>query len=598
MTHPTAPSEPSLPNKIVSAGGWKLWSQQEHAEPDTIRSGASFLVFFSGFVGFLPTLALFHASNQHWNLRDDLPTSLGHWLIVPFPVLATLGGLLLLFSQTPDGLKQLPGRLALILLGSSPSRRLHLILRGAILIVAAFIIVGVLTVLIFGGSFAASNSWAVKYQARLGANPGPLESSFLVAVGAVLFSLNGLMWVLLFGAIKVIGPTLRMKSYPRPKVEEIPKEFGSLTDADFVVAHISDCHLTRNASTKTTEGHPGGMGAMAKLFAAREGELSRCDAILLTGDAVDSGHAREWWQFFQLITLHRLHNRLFLVPGNHELSIPSPYAHQRLRAFGPGDEFQVFRRLRFMGALYDTRSASAFSLDSQGAERSLKSILDANMELLKSAATTVDEDMRRLNAGEYGRPRHGMTGPPQRFYKIQEEVMALWEMLFPYWQVLGDRLLLIVIDSNARATNLATNGFGEISEAQLERLRILGSKFADHLPIIAMHHHPTDPPGWSALSGIRSLHSFLSLTNAGRFFEILAGGFRTPPVILNGHRHLDVAFRVSVGHEIRRSTMSFQVFASPSSSFGRDAQGPGFYGVGFGHRDPDPRLVCRVWHGA
>jgi 3',5'-cyclic AMP phosphodiesterase CpdA len=561
----------------------KLWSQQEQARPGTIVQHILGTLFITGFFAAFPTALIVYLSIKGWNIVQDWPTTPTEWFALAIYLAVTIWSLSFIWTTGSGAAERLPARVCLFILGSLPSGFAERTTRGILALSAVLVAIVIVSFLLLAGPFVLA------LQRPLFA---PVSTSVVVLITIVCMValptiglwFVGLLWISLCGCLKVLGTTIRSGFPVRLRVESLPKEFQSSATAAINIAHISDCHLTATAETPTVEGGLGGRCAMEKLISVQWDALMTADAIVLTGDAVDSGHAKEWGEFFELMTQDGLSARTFLVPGNHDLNIAD--AQSWLRALGPTDEFRMLRKLRFLGALRETRSATAHTFDPDNNVRTIATAIDQESEDLRYATLRIDSEARKLKMGLYS-PLHSSRGPPDDYYDTQNLIGTLWDHVFPYWSPLGDDLVLVVLDSNAKSTNVATNGFGEISQTQLKKLEKIGRMFAGSRMVIAMHHHPVDPPGWSAVS------RFLSLTNSRDFFRILASACTVEPVILNGHRHLDAASRV-VTKLIPNASVAF-VYGAPSTSYGRDALGPGFYCIGIeggGSRSP---VAHRTW---
>src|SRR5262249_736956 len=141
--------------------------------------------------------------------------------------------------------------------------------------------------------------------------------------------------------------------------------------------------------------------------------------------------------------------------------------------------------------------------------RTIATAIDQDGEGLQCAAHRIDYHLRTV---EMVSTATGLSQKARDSYDAQKLINTLWDQVFPYWFPFGTDLVLVVLDSNATSTNLVTNGFGEISQTQLKKLEEVGRMFPDSRMLIAMHHHPVDPPIRAAVQ------KFLSLTNSRDFF--------------------------------------------------------------------------------
>jgi len=569
---------------LVRTSFSKTRSRQESSRPRTLFYHMTGLLFASSFFSVGLTGLLAGLLTQPQVFTAEFVRTEDFWILI-FSGLVISGGAVSFIWPKLESVERLPLRTRLLVMGSTPSVAAQRTLQVAMLFATLACMCCAATALVKGirsfapefGHSVATSDWQVGGEAL-----------------AMFFS-QGLSWLLILGSVRMMRTLVLLKCYPRPIVEPVSTAFGVLNDNMLTLIHLSDCHITADVDTKTTEGQVGGLKAMEMLLSVRRAELQSANAIILTGDAVDSGHIAEWGQLFRLMNAHSLCGKTYLIPGNHEINIPDP--NSRLRGFGGGAEFHTFRKVRFLNALRNVRSAQACAFGADNEDVEVGFLIDQKQNDLQSAIEIVDEGLRWLASGSAGSPLDGPLFLPEGYHEVQEVVAKLWKAVFPHWELLSAKLLLIVVDSNARAANLASNGFGEVSQTQLSRLKVLGQRFVDYQPIIAMHHHPVDPPGWSARSGIGTLSSFLSLTNSLEFLSTVATSFRITPIILNGHRHQDVASRISVCFERTAALANLNVYASPSSSYGRGDQRPGYYVLGFENEAARSCLTYRSWHG-
>jgi predicted MPP superfamily phosphohydrolase len=408
------------------------------------------------------------------------------------------------------------------------------------------------------------------------------------------FALCGLFWSVLFAAIRALLALGTVKPRPTFAVHYLGKDAREFQDGDLepdiTIAHLSDCHLTKSEDVLTTERHPGGIGALNRILHNKRDKLLGTDAVVLSGDAVDSGHALEWSHLFRLLREYSLVERVYLIPGNHELNIPEAQSRGRQMTAS----MLRIRRIRFLGAMRDSAAAVCKCFDGT-AEKTIGDLFDRHNDFLQETIVWLDVEFPLLYVGSSGDEK-AQVELAMKKQQIDERLQQIWEAAFPYWQPLSNGLLLIALDSNCFSTNLASNAFGEVSASQLTKLRQLGEQFPHCRPLIAMHHHPIDPTHRATLFPIED--KFLGLTNSVEFFSTIVNSFAIDPIIINGHRHMDVASRVSVSNGSSEGSAVIDVYASPSSTFGRsqDEGSPGFYVLGFSDLEDRVRLISRVWN--
>ena len=95
----------------------------------------------------------------------------------------------------------------------------------------------------------------------------------------------------------------------------------------FRVAHLSDIHVVgENFGFRIESGRAGARGndRLRRLLVQLErlDKKNRLDAILVTGDMTDAGTSAEWAELLDILSAHpRLTNRMYMLPGNHDLNI-------------------------------------------------------------------------------------------------------------------------------------------------------------------------------------------------------------------------------------------------------------------------------------
>lgn len=89
----------------------------------------------------------------------------------------------------------------------------------------------------------------------------------------------------------------------------------------FSIAHLSDLHLTSNASDERSEFSFGRLRGMniACNHVLKTPEVQACDLVLITGDVTDKGHLGAWDALNQMLLSARLRERTLIVAGNHDI---------------------------------------------------------------------------------------------------------------------------------------------------------------------------------------------------------------------------------------------------------------------------------------
>jgi hypothetical protein len=105
-----------------------------------------------------------------------------------------------------------------------------------------------------------------------------------------------------------------------PLIEHLHLPRAAKTERQFLVAHVSDIHLT--GGEPTIEGHPSPDPNFELICASPK--LVDSDLIIVTGDATDAGLPGEWAKFFDCLPESAL-SKTVLVPGNHDVNIVSKH---------------------------------------------------------------------------------------------------------------------------------------------------------------------------------------------------------------------------------------------------------------------------------
>ena len=415
---------------------------------------------------------------------------------------------------------------------------------------------------------AAPGLWAlVAGLAWLAAALGPAWSRPLaLAVGSVATFLAAA-----FGAYACVsilmGPrTLRLREQDPGREGDFPPPMG--LPGRLRLAHLSDLHLTVADDVNAEYGGLGGNAAYRALLKAHGRRLQRQQAVLLTGDLVDSGRAGEWERFFDPWDRLGLGDRCVFVPGNHEINIIDPGDWS---ALDPAHVLRAKRLVRTLAALDRLQGQRAWVLGPQGPRR-LRQHLADHAALL----TGFIEDpglmgrpapwLRRLAYLVSGRGLPSSAGLKERLRRLD----AVWRASFPQMVELpGTRALAVVVNSNVDAVSLWDNALGQVTPEQLARLQRLAAlpRFRGRPRLTLLHHHVALPPlPWGWLRNFKA--DLMSLLNPRDLVAALPPGRQ---LILHGHKHLSYFGRLEG---------RFQVVSAPSSTL-RDERAPrrprGFY---------------------
>jgi predicted phosphodiesterase len=432
---------------------------------------------------------------------------------------------------TDLGLLSLSLRLRAFLFGSAPRRTVGVAFHG------------ILTTIL-------CSAW---YLLGHRATPGLIwQAAFLDTVRLYVAFTAGWEGVRLLGSLFAESAPLRLEPLELEKTRSEDRQRGHGKHArEVTVAHWTDLHLTCGPGAARVEGGSGGNEALRQLLAQYHQELcKKTDAILVTGDITDTGAEEEWQAFLHAIP-GDLFPKLVLVPGNHELNIPAQTSgtwagklRADLLAYRPN---RVVRLLRCLLALERVQGQRAFLLDPQMPTRLLS--LSAYMGELKLEVQRHVSSLEKL-----GRPLGWDAVDAADVVRGREYVL---DQAFPMAvQVEGTELVFIVLNSNDRSINLATNAFGYVKEAQLRRLPQLIDCLGSQPYVVAMHHHLGIPFCESTVYAALAERA-MTIINATYLVEFLK--MRRPTVLFNGHRH--IRYVAQVGDTI-------QVIAGPSTTLG------------------------------
>jgi hypothetical protein len=114
--------------------------------------------------------------------------------------------------------------------------------------------------------------------------------------------------------------------------------------------------------------------------------------------------------------------------------------------------------------------------------------------------------------------------------------------MFPLAVDVGDKLSILVFDSNHESSNIVTNAFGRVSPSSLEKVAAIVADRPERDWVFALHHHVALPKSVSARTAKgRITERFMVLENPTAFLRSLAPH---PAVILHGHRHVEYLGRI------------------------------------------------------
>jgi hypothetical protein len=147
-----------------------------------------------------------------------------------------------------------------------------------------------------------------------------------------------------------------------------------------------------------------------------------------------------------------------------------------------------------------------------------------------------------------------------------EHISRLWTSIFPMAiEFTEEKLVLVLLDSNAPSEHVLTNAFGFVTEADVDCLRHIPLLYPGWSHVVALHHHVALPPLGGPLQRLQA--RAMVMRNASFLAEALLAG--SPVVVFHGHRH--VRFEGEFGDKV-------QVISAASTTLGDEVVGtaPGF----------------------
>ena len=284
------------------------------------------------------------------------------------------------------------------------------------------------------------------------------------------------------------------------------------------VAHLSDVHVVGEPygfRLESGRAGPRGNDRFKRVLSQLERIHAKdpLDVILITGDLTDAGTSAEWSEFLTIMAKHpRLADRVFVLPGNHDLNIVDRANPARFDL-----PLSPNRRLRLLRAL------SAINLLQGDRVR----VIDfAHQRVGKTLAEAMRPRAKEME-------RFADDGTPRFSYAIPE----LWAKMFPMVVAPDkpDGLGLIILNSNADTHFSFTNALGMVSAEQVNGMEIAFAEYPKAAWIIALHHHLVEYP-WMAKALSERIGT--ALIN-GNWFVRKLRRLAGRAVLLHGHRHID-----------------------------------------------------------
>ncbi|HEX2841836.1 metallophosphoesterase family protein [Hyphomicrobium sp.] len=296
------------------------------------------------------------------------------------------------------------------------------------------------------------------------------------------------------------------------------KPSPSPTERTWRVAHLSDLHIVgerygfRIESGRTG---PQGNARVRRVFDILEGidAAAPLDLILISGDATDAGRASEWAEFLDIVAdFPTLRDRVFILPGNHDLNIVDRANPARLDlSIGPNSRLRKIRTLSAINAIQGTRVH----------------VVDHTTQRLGQTLSTKLKDPADQIA------KFADTGRPA----FSTAVSTLWNDVFPMAVPprADDGLGLILLNSNSDSHFSFTNALGMIPEEQMRGIEILARQYPRAHWLIGLHHHVIEYP---RAAKVLSERIGTALVNGNWFLRRLRP-LASRAVLMHGHRHID-----------------------------------------------------------
>jgi 3',5'-cyclic AMP phosphodiesterase CpdA len=301
--------------------------------------------------------------------------------------------------------------------------------------------------------------------------------------------------------------------------------------------------------------HPGGNRVLDRVLDAPQ--LGDADIILVTGDVTDRGTAASWRAFLSAVEERALHERMVLVPGNHDIAFVDHIVRRRALRLDRFGIVQLANLLKFCEAFAGTFGGQRGLVLTNGIVRPfLDAWHDVEQAVRPLVAALPTTPVPPLTLRHFRSQRQVLS---EYVEKIEAARARLLE-LFPVAVPLPDRdAVLFVLNSVSRVSrHPALNALGRIGRAQYRRLDRLARQFPQRLKLVAVHHHLVRR-GEEQSAGFwtRLFAKFTVLGDGGPLIKFcIRWGVRA---VLNGHRHLSYQLRLPSGTVL---------LAAPSSTLG------------------------------
>jgi hypothetical protein len=453
-------------------------------------------------------------------------------------------------------------RVLIKLTGHVPTRRLHVGMRAAALVLVALAAVQV--------AVPAAGAAARLFRDAPSRVLAPLVLLEWFAL-TLLLGAGSLLLASLVGIRRLGGQMLRELFWTRGVLRLSPLDVcapaANPPRTTITIAHLSDLHLTADEATPLLDGEASPNAVFHRIVGAHRDCLRSADVLLITGDTTNAGAALEWRAFFESVGPEIL-ERAVLLPGNHDVNITDPRDIYAIE----GDsrilyKLRLIRMLSAMNAVQGDRTW-VYRGDSPQTLRDCLSPFASQLRLLS------ERPPRYVEHKEWNWDLDDAT--PSHVRLLLDLPEQLWSEVFPM-VVLGPdkQFAVLILDSNATNQNIVENAFGHISDAQLERIpRAL--KHIGPAPLLCALHHHVALPGRPLKTLARTpalavlAPNFLVLDNA---LDLLTTLPRSSGLVLfHGHRHF--GFHGRLGSNLT-------VVSAPSTTLGDEGVPPGKRAPGY-----------------
>lgn len=358
------------------------------------------------------------------------------------------------------------------------------------------------------------------------------------------------------------------------RLDPLSREDEHTGDVLGTIVHLSDLHLTGGRPTLERGDSPDPVFT-ALLEQAYE-EAGAGGILLVSGDITDRGDPQEWRSFYDHLGTPERRDRVAIVPGNHDLSVPGSGWLDTASS-----EQAAALCLRYLWACSEIQGRRTQVIRAGGETRTFDDVLDAHRQLIERATS-------RLTSGD-GLTQHrdtiviGGAGSNAATMSLASQLSVAFSDFFPQLVSFpGCDLKVVVFNSNPEATNILHNAFGEVSASQLGRYEAFAAASSNAVSyVLSMHHHvglPSLPAGTPLLGRLQD--RALVLKGGPAVVRSLLSCARGT-ILFNGHRHV----------RYLGSLDCLRVVSAPSSTMGgvelgkpNSRLGPGFgvYGISQG----------------